>query len=76
MSEKYTHDQLEKAFDLVKNREHWKNPIDAYCRGENLAVISEAISYFTATLPSISQQENGWYRVVAQGYRQGPAGDH
>ncbi len=80
------HSELSEAFDMVKNSEHWKNPIDATIEWpgtSTLKVILEAIRYFTATEPSYScqsfrtwadgtqEQETIW--ITADGYYAGPA---
>lgn len=70
----YTQEQLEQAFQKVQNKEHWKNPIDAFCRAEELEITREAINYFTATNTYFEQdQGNGWARIKAKGYYLGPA---
>ncbi len=48
----YTREQLEAAFNKVKNPNHWKNPIDAYCHRDEVELVREAVIFFTATVPS------------------------
>ena len=81
---------LGEFFDLVKNKEHWKNPIQSYCTSEEIKGVSAAIEFYTATHPSFDYlcevehgKENGRFKVGdhiflvrAEGYRKGPAGDH
>lgn len=84
----YTQEQLENAFKLVQNKEHWKNPINAYCTTDEAKPVAAAITYFTATIPTfnficILDEDDGRFKagdsilkVRADGYRKGPAGDH
>lgn len=73
----YTQEQLKKAFEKVQDSEHWKNPIDAYCRLEDKGIIAKAIAHFTGTEAHFDATfAKGWLRVQADGYRLGPAGDH
>lgn len=73
-------EQLEKTFDLVKDDEHWKNPIKKILpeKGTDRELLTEAISFFTSTLPVFT---DGWdvngstLLVEAEGYFLGPAGD-
>jgi hypothetical protein len=67
---------LEKYFGKIQNNEHWKNPIDAFCRAEEQYMVEKAIIFFTATTPTFEKMNNEWVRVRAAGYRAGPAGDH
>ena len=45
----FTQEQLESAFKLVQNKEHWKNPIESYCTSDEVAVVAAAVEHFTAT---------------------------
>ncbi len=67
------------AFNMVQNRQDWKGPIDASIDADlcevSEEVISDAVVFFTATVPTITH-ENGKLIVKAIGYRKGPAGDH
>ena len=74
----YTKEELSGAFDLVKNQEDWKEPINKVVRVKNRKhadLISTAIMYFTTTEPEVDKLKgrNLW-RFRALGYRQGPAG--
>ncbi len=67
------------AFELVKNREDSRGPIDAMVHADlcevSPEVIVRAIEFFTATTPKVTRE--GEYLVVKSlGYRAGPAGDH
>jgi hypothetical protein len=66
-----TRGQLSKAFDLVKNDEHWKNPIDKtllMMTCEEEAMIYEAVLFFAGCRPTFKFNEDGSVRVRAQGY--------
>ncbi len=91
MIKPFTHEELETAFDLVKDKEHWKNPIYSYCTSEEIKIIAAAIQYFTATeakfdyigkikvpIPNANRFKIGdhIFKVRAGGYRAGLAGDH
>lgn len=65
----YTDEQLKEAFDKVKNREHWKDRINAVVgEDEDLDLISFAVGYYTGGVPTISRARGGGYRVRARGY--------
>ena len=73
--------QLKHAWDLIKPMPDWKAQVNCdvliNSDGEKRA-IKVAVEWFTATTPTIervSEYENV-YRVKADGYRRGPAGDH
>ena len=72
---KYTPEQLDAAFDMVKNPTHWKDPIETVIDDAHIAVVEAAIIHFTATIPEFFHDKGQTY-VVADGYRAGPAGDH
>jgi len=70
---------LSRAFDRVKNAEHWKNPIDAVIRCSELEITKVAVLHFTATELRVVESYASApprYRVRAVGYRAGLAGDH
>lgn len=70
----YTREQLEAAFNKVKNPNHWKNPIDAYCHRDEVELVREAIIFFTATVPSFwSVGQTSVRHVTAPWYYLGPA---
>ncbi len=87
----FTHEELKQAFELVQNKEHWKNEIYSYCTTEEVKVIAAAIIFYTATKahfdyigilntePSETERfkiGDHIMKVRADGYRKGPAGDH
>ena len=72
----YTHDEMSRAFDAVKNPEHWKNPIKSRVSAESLSLTIAAIRFFTGTDVSIKQTGSYEFEVSSIGYRNGPAGDH
>lgn len=72
----YTQEQLEAAFKKIQNKEHWKNPINAFVPTAELEITDAAIRHFTSTNMTIGATHNGLTHIWAQGYRLGPAGDH
>lgn len=80
----YTEKELSDAFNMVKDDEHWKNPISKTLHNvsfEQLVVVKKAVQFYTATeakvqLFKITGPETVNARVSADGYRVGPAGDH
>ena len=71
----YTRKQLAAAFKQVQNPKHWKGPIDSFCRESEMDLVSEAIIFFTATIPTFYRLgQTSKYRVQAVGYWEGPAG--
>jgi len=66
--------ELKKAFELVEDEEHWKNPIDKQVSSDvDINAISDAITFFTGTFAVITKNQNG-YRVQALGYWGGDCG--
>lgn len=70
----FTVEELEAAFDAVKDGEHWKNPIDAEVGADMQDVLDKAIPWFTGTTAAFHQVEGkeGMIRVTAPGYFAGP----
>ncbi|MFI5223015.1 MAG: hypothetical protein ACHQX3_02025 [Nitrospirales bacterium] len=71
MGKQVTRGQLSAAFEKVRNREHWKNPINAKLKNQNeedLAMIQEAVTFFTGSVAEISTNSAGMTRVQADGY--------
>lgn len=66
--------ELEKAFDLVKNAEDWKAPIEAQIPGRMIKVVLSAIEFYTATSATVDHLKDGICLVRSVGYRAGPAG--
>ena len=80
----FTEAELSRAFDRVKNSDHWKGPIDGFCRIEERYLIASAIMFYTSTEARFSETLPGvsgsfvplpadWLRVQAVGYWNGPA---
>lgn len=71
----FTFAQINGAFDLIKDRRDWKNPISVRIPNEYADVVIASIEFFTSTIPMV--QSDGEYRIIeSEGYRMGPAGDH
>jgi len=70
----YTEEEIEKAFDKVKNPEDWRTEIDAEVSADEVELVIVAIEYYTATEVGTKKLDNGNVRVVSVGYRMGPAG--
>ena len=65
----YTLEELEAAFDAVKNKDHWKEDIDAVVPAEMEHVLTFAIPWFTGGADfSIRPEGEGRIRVTAPGY--------
>lgn len=68
-----TRAQLRVAFELVENREHWKNPIDRTVPIQQveavggIPMITEAVRFFAGCIPSFDRVPAG-YRIQASGY--------
>ncbi len=74
----FSETQLSDAFDLVKNREHWKGEISAIIFPVEVELVQAAISFYTATEMKIvgSRHEDGSPKMLivsAAGYWNGPA---
>lgn len=72
----WTRGQLKTAFEKVQNRDHWKGPINEFLddqTDEDLEMIREAVSFFTATVTTIKRLPSGRVHVTAKGYWNGPA---
>lgn len=69
---KYTEDQLREAFGKVRTAGNWKLPIDKVIpapAGEEWALISEAVSYYTGSFADCQPSDDGKaVRVTAAGY--------
>ena len=68
--------ELEPYWNRVADPEDWKRPIDSYVHKDDLEKTKAAIAFFTATEATATVLQPNWYRVAADGYRRGPAGDH
>jgi hypothetical protein len=73
----YTFEQIEQAFDAVKDPNDWKAPINVWVAGEFVDIAIRAIQFYTATTAT-AQFDPSTCRWLVQspGYRMGPAGDH
>jgi len=69
-----TQEELQAAFDLVKNKKDWKARIDRTIDVADLARVMEAIVHFTGTVPyEVAHPTNPKKVIVrAAGYRAGP----
>lgn len=71
----FTGEEIKACFDLVKNDEHWKNPIDKIIDRSQQELVAVAISWYTATPAEFEATDNpDKVRVTAVGYFCGPAG--
>lgn len=66
-------EEKKRLFDLVKDKEHWKGPINAIVSDkENAEAICDAVNYFTGTYADVEDLGDGTMRVEAPGYWGGP----
>jgi len=81
----FTVEELKRAFEHVEDYDDWRNPIDAWVTEAMFLVTSAAVEFYTGTKlrivdKAVLKRANGdglsTYRVQADGYRKGPAGDH
>lgn len=65
-----TRGQLSAAFDRVRNTKHWKYPVNTIITAEldEIAMIEEAIVFFTGSAPHSTKLENGQWSIRAAGY--------
>lgn len=69
----YTGEELNAAFDMVKDAGHWKNPIDAVIPRDQQDVVDKAIAWFTGTEASFYGHDDPEKLIVrAPGYFAGP----
>jgi hypothetical protein len=67
-------DQLRAAFEFIQNKEHWKNPIDAWISPFMFDLCAEACVFYTTTaLKKTGETRTNFYgnnevRVKADGY--------
>lgn len=65
----YSQEELQTAFDLVKNTEHWKQDIDAVVDADMQHVLSFAIPWFTGGADILFEPAGeGKIHVSAPGY--------
>lgn len=74
---------LRSAFAELHNPQDWRGPIDAAVRADRLEMMKAAVEFMTATELEVvggsgidAGWPDGWLHIKADGYRQGPAGDH
>ena len=72
----YDEEQLKAAFKAVQNPDDWKAPIETIIEAteEEIDMVEFAITFYTASPPTISKQPDGRWYVASAGYRMGPAG--
>jgi hypothetical protein len=65
----YTRKQLTDAFELVRPAGDWKLEIDATApAGTDRELVTTAVIFFTGSVPDYEANEDGSFRVVADGY--------
>lgn len=65
----YSTDQLKMAFDQVKNKSHWKNPVSATIFEDDLNIVSAAVAFYTGSNVEVTRTyKNGKVRIYAAGY--------
>ncbi len=65
----YTRQDLNEAFNVVKNPQNYKKRIDAYCHAEQVDVVDVAVSFFTGSAATFYRVGNTeFYHVTAPGY--------
>jgi hypothetical protein len=69
----FSEQQLQAAFNAVKDRRDWKAPIMATITRQHVELVYRAIVFYTATEPTFTHLSGEVYRVEAMGYRNGPA---
>lgn len=71
----YTKNELEEAFNKVRDPKDWKNPIFKRVWLPKLSVTLAAIIFFTGTVAKV-QRFSGRddATVTSEGYREGPCG--
>jgi hypothetical protein len=73
----YDPEFLETIFSRIQDPEDWKNPIFIVVPGELVSVVTAAIKFYTATVPTVGLKVDTMeYIIQSEGYRMGPAGDH
>lgn len=73
----FTWEELGAAFTAVHDPADWKKPIDALVKDDKLALTLLAVEFYTATKPIVLHRHDvETVHIFADGYRNGPAGDH
>jgi len=74
---RWTYAELREAFNSVRNPEYWQGPIRAIVESDKIAVIIEAIAYFTGEATSVRMalipNRGLCYLVESVGFDGGPA---
>ncbi|MCH8996702.1 MAG: hypothetical protein IID48_00360 [Proteobacteria bacterium] len=71
----FERDELSVAYDRVRDPQDWRARIDSVIPDADFTQAHAAVMYFTATeLRIVGRPNPGYMRVVATGYREGPAG--
>jgi hypothetical protein len=67
----FTVNEMSRAFDRVKSAENWKNPISKIIEikgDEDARLITEAVIFYTGSVPTITPLGMGKFGVKAAGY--------
>jgi len=76
--------EMNRLFSEVQDQTDWRAPIDAWVSKIEVDKYIDAIQFFTATTAkqietrfnSLKGDTGTMVRLVSEGYRNGPAGDH
>ena len=69
-------EEMRRAFKMVTTKNDWKAPIVAFIRKRDLEITKKAVEFYTATSCEVMEETDSYVKIVADGYRMGPAGDH
>lgn len=63
--------ERKRVFEMVQDKQHWKNPIR--CTLDSLSeadekLLHDAVVFYTGSVPTIVRQRNGKVKVLAAGY--------
>jgi hypothetical protein len=73
----WSEQELSDAFDLIKDKDDWKDPISATIPANKFEIAAAACVFYTSTVLEYEEaDEADTCNVHAVGYRMGPAGDH
>lgn len=64
----YTQDELQHAFNQIKNQGNWKESIRATIPAEDYNLAAAAVAYFTGSNLEVVENQNNQYTVYAAGY--------
>lgn len=66
---KYCHEELKAAFELVENKTNWKLPIDTTIESKQVDVVRDAVPFFTGSIAHFTPiMGTDKVRVQASGY--------